>query len=61
MPRALEKKEGEGGEQGQQERRRRTHSNIELHFATLDSPGGLGPVPSLAKLVTPTAGTPGAR
>jgi hypothetical protein len=35
--------------------------NIELHSATLDSPGGLGPVPSLARLVTPTASTPGAR
>jgi hypothetical protein len=46
-----------GGEHGQQGQRRRTHSNIELHSATLDSSGGLGPVPSLVKLVTPTAST----
>jgi hypothetical protein len=39
-------------------RRRRTRSNIKLLFATLDFSSDLGPVPSLAKLVTPTTSTP---
>jgi hypothetical protein len=39
-------------------RRGRTHSNIELHSATLDFSRDLGPVPSLTKLVAPTASTP---
>jgi hypothetical protein len=39
-------------------RRRRTRSNIELLFATLDFSRDLGPVLSLAKLVTPTISTP---
>jgi hypothetical protein len=58
MPRAFSKGEKREESTGDRDDRDRLVQNIELHSATPDLSGDLGPVPSLTKPVAPTASTP---